>query len=135
MGWYDRGVMFKIGRPIYHGSAMRLDRRRFTSFLAGALGTGALPRNAWSATGATADPCHPAPAVAALTPMRDGVVPISDDERKGRLEKARRLMAEQKLGAILLEPGTSMTYFTGMEWGLSERPFLAVLPAKGDLAF
>jgi Xaa-Pro dipeptidase len=115
---------------------MDLDRRDFASLVAGALGGAALPRHAWSATPPmAADPCHPPDAVAALTPMLDGVVPISDDERRGRMEKARRLMAEHKLGAILLEPGTSMTYYTGMEWGLSERPFLAVLPAKGELAF
>src|SRR5574338_531293 len=105
---------------------MHLDRRDFASLVAGALGGAALPRHAWPATPvAAADPCHPPDAVAALTRMRDGVVPISDDERKGRMEKARRLMAEHKLGAILLEPGTSMTYYPGMEWGLSERPFLA----------
>ncbi len=115
---------------------MHLDRRNFASLLAGALGGAALPRQAWaSAPAPSADPCHPPDAVAALTPMRDGVVPIGEDERRGRMEKARRLMAEHKLAAIVLEPGTTMTYFTGMEWGLSERPFVAVLPARGELAF
>jgi Xaa-Pro aminopeptidase len=114
---------------------MHLDRRRFASLLAGALGGSALPRTAWSAPLPGTDPCHLPPAVAALTPMKEGALPISEDERRTRMDQARRLMAEQKLGAILLEPGTSMTYFTGMEWGLSERPFLAVLPARGDLAF
>jgi Xaa-Pro dipeptidase len=28
-----------------------------------------------------------------------------------------------------------MSYFTGVRWGLSERPFLLVMPAKGDLAY
>jgi len=28
-----------------------------------------------------------------------------------------------------------MFYFTGVRWGLSERPFVAVIPAKGDLAW
>jgi Xaa-Pro dipeptidase len=74
-------------------------------------------------------------AVNALTPMTAGVVPISADERRARMDKARRLMVEQKLGAILLEPGTTMDYFTGMQWSLSERPFVAVLPARGELAF
>ena len=49
--------------------------------------------------------------------MTDGVVPISDDERRGRIEKARRLMIEQGIGAIVLEPGTSMVYFTGVKLG------------------
>ena len=28
-----------------------------------------------------------------------------------------------------------MTYFTGVQWGLSERPFGVVIPAQGDLAY
>jgi len=71
----------------------------------------------------------------ALRPMTAGIVPISDDERKARLEKARRLMAENGIGAMVLEGGSSMFYFTGVRWGLSERPFVAVIPAKGELAW
>ncbi len=113
-----------------------LDRRRFATLVAGAFGTSALPGSSWASSDpAPADPCHLPPAVAALGPMLDGVVPISDDERQARLAKAQQLMAKQGLGAILFEPGTSMTYFTGMGWGLSERPFVAVLPARGELAF
>jgi Xaa-Pro dipeptidase len=44
-------------------------------------------------------------------------------------------MAEHGLGAIVLEPGTSMSYFVDVRWGLSERPFLLVIPAKGELAY
>src|SRR4030095_13167312 len=32
-------------------------------------------------------------------------------------------------------PGTSMAYFVNVRWGLSERPFLLVIPAKGGLAY
>ena len=39
------------------------------------------------------------------------------------------------MGAIVLEPGTSMSYFVNVRWGLSERPFLLVIPAKGELAY
>lgn len=63
--------------------------------------------------------------------MKDGVVPISVAERQARLEKARRLMAENKLDAIMLTGGTSMVYFTGMRWGNSERLTCAIIPAKG----
>ena len=48
-----------------------------------------------------------------LRPMLDGVVPIGEEERAARREKARRLMAENKLDAIYLESGSSMYYFTG----------------------
>ena len=44
-------------------------------------------------------------------------------------------MAENGIGAIVLETGTSMTYFANVRWGLSERPFLLVIPQKGELAY
>jgi Xaa-Pro dipeptidase len=75
------------------------------------------------------------PAIAALKPMRDGIVPISVDERKSRIAKAQRLMAEQKIDAIFLEGTPSMFYFVDMRWGQSERPFGVVIPAKGDVAY
>ena len=115
---------------------MLIDRRRFTGLLAGLVGGSALPQPGLNAEATpVADPCSlPAP-ILALTPMTDGIVPISVEERRGRMDKARQLMVQHGLGAILLEPGTSMEYFTGMSWGLSERTFVAVLPARGDLAF
>ena len=63
------------------------------------------------------------------------VVPITDDERRTRIEKARRLMSENGIDALVLEGGTSMFYFTGMRWGNSERTFAVVIPAKGELAW
>ena len=57
------------------------------------------------------------------------------DERRGRIEKARRLMRENKIDAIYIEPGTSMFYFTGMRWGTSERMFAVVIPARGEIAW
>jgi len=73
--------------------------------------------------------------IAALKPYPGRAVPITDDERRARIEKARRLMVENGLGAIVLEPGTSMNYFVNVRWGVSERPFLLVIPAKGELAY
>jgi Xaa-Pro dipeptidase len=52
-------------------------------------------------------------AIKNLRPMTAGVQPITDDERRARVEKARRLMRENKLDAILMESGSSMFYFTG----------------------
>jgi Xaa-Pro dipeptidase len=80
--------------------------------------------------GAAQDGAMP-PAIRALRPMRDGVVPISVGERRARIEKARRLMREQRHDALLLTGGTSMVYFTGIQWGLSERLLAAVIPATG----
>ena len=72
------------------------------------------------------------PAIAALASMRDRATPISVDERRARIERARRLMAEQHIDAILLTGGTSLLYFTGVRWGNSERLFAVVLPVQGD---
>ncbi len=71
------------------------------------------------------------PAIQALRPMRDGVVPISVTERQGRIEKARRLMREQGIDALMLTGGTSMVYFTGIQWGNSERLLAAFIHATG----
>lgn len=115
---------------------MTIDRRRFTGLLTGLLGAGTLPLHALTGPARReSDPCDLPGAVRALTPMTGGVSPISADERRARMERARELMVEQGLGAILLEPGTSMEYFTGMQWSLSERPFVAVLPARGELGY
>jgi Xaa-Pro aminopeptidase len=70
-----------------------------------------------------------------LQKMTDGIVPISLAERRDRIEKARRLMRENHIDAIYLEPGSSMFYYTGMRWGTSERMFALVIPARGELAW
>ena len=69
------------------------------------------------------------PRVAALERFPGTPVPVGDQERYARIEKARRLMSEHGLGAIVLEPGTSLRYFVDVSWGTSERPFLLVIPA------
>src|SRR3954471_8813596 len=60
---------------------------------------------------------------------------ITAGERRARIEKARRLMSDNGIDAIVLEGGTSMFYFTGVRWGNSERTFAVVIPQKGDLAW
>ena len=64
-----------------------------------------------------------------------GVVPITVEERKTRIEKAQRFLTEQKIEALLLDSGTSLEYFTGISWWASERPMVAVIPAKGDVRY
>ena len=70
-----------------------------------------------------------------LRKMLDDVVPISLDERLSRIERARRLMRENKIDAIYVEPGSSMFYYTGMRWGTSERMLALVIPARGEIAW
>ena len=126
---------------------MNTRRRKFLQWCAAAGVTGggaALPARIARAQGATERPggsSEPAqtanvPAsIRALRPMTDGIVPITSAERLTRLEKARRLMAENGIGAIVLEGGSSLFYFMGVRWGLSERPFVAVIPEKGEPAW
>jgi Xaa-Pro dipeptidase len=70
-----------------------------------------------------------------LVPMKEGVVPITVDERKQRIAKAQSIMEKEKIDAIFLEGTASCFYFTGMRWGQSERTFGVVIPAKGPIAY
>lgn len=72
------------------------------------------------------------PAIKALRSMKSQATPITLDERRGRIERARALMREHGIDALMLNGGTSMEYFTGMKWGLSERMLAAVLPVNGS---
>ena len=58
--------------------------------------------------------------------------PIGRPERLERLARARALMQRHGIGAILVEPGASLDYFTGVQWWRSERLTAAVIPAEGD---
>ncbi|HKI79885.1 MAG TPA: M24 family metallopeptidase [Ignavibacteriaceae bacterium] len=69
-----------------------------------------------------------------LKPIKD-VKPISLDERKKRIAKAQDLMSKNKIDAIIIEPGSTFSYFVGFSWWKSERFFGAILPAKGDFVY
>src|ERR1043166_4339530 len=75
------------------------------------------------------------PSIAALTSMRDRAKPITNDERRARIEKARRLMSAEKIGALILTGGASLAYFTNIRWSGGERLFACVIPAKGEPFF
>jgi Xaa-Pro dipeptidase len=74
-------------------------------------------------------------AIKKLRPMLDGVQPITDNERRARIEKAQRLMRENKIGAIVLEGGSSLYYFSGTRLPAGERVSTLIIPAKGELAW
>ncbi len=59
------------------------------------------------------------------------VKPIDATERLARIAKLQGLMQAQGISAFLVESGSTLDYFTGIQWWTSERVTAAVLPAKG----
>lgn len=102
---------------------MTIDRRDFIKL--GALTTVAL----------TVDDNALANQDSAVKPMASQARPITREEYLQRQETARRHMHDAGIDAILLTGGTSVQYFTNAQWGLSERLFALVFPAKGELAW
>ena len=72
------------------------------------------------------------PDLSALKDITGDAVPIGREERARRLARAQELMRAHGIGAVLVEPGSSLVYFTGIRWGRSERALLAVLPVEGE---
>lgn len=72
------------------------------------------------------------PDLSALRDITTGAVPIDAAERARRLSRAQGLMKANGIGAVLIEPGSSMVYFTGVRWGRSERLAAAILPVEGE---
>jgi len=103
----------------------RLSRRRF------------LQSSAAASTIALASTAHAQTQQAAgfsnLKPLGDRVHPITADEFHARLLHAQELMSQldPKFDALLIGPGTSLYYFTGIRWWLSERLLALVLPRTG----
>ncbi len=111
-----------------------ISRRRFLGVSGFAAGTVATPHRLLAASPGIDEKIQtpPLPAsFASLKSRKNEAVPISNEERSGRLSRARELMAENAIDAILLMSGTSLNYFTGIRWWGGERMFALVLPAKG----
>lgn len=81
------------------------------------------------------------PAVAKAAPLAAEPVanlaakarPIGPEERAARLAKVQQMMQAAGIGALLVEPGSSLVYFTGVQWWRSERLTAALIPAEGDV--
>jgi Xaa-Pro dipeptidase len=67
-----------------------------------------------------------------LKSLTTNIIPIGRAERAARVAKAQRLMRANGIGAILIEPGSSLDYFTGVQWWRSERLTCAVIPVEGE---
>ena len=109
---------------------MCVDRRGFMQVAAGAAGASLLVSRRASSEEA------PLPkSLESLSSMVTDIEPITDEERKGRIANAQRLMKENGLGAVYLESGSTLFYYTGVRWGQSERMFAMVMPAVGEPAY
>ncbi|MBW8812472.1 MAG: aminopeptidase P family protein [Caulobacterales bacterium] len=75
----------------------------------------------------------PAAAAPELGKLPAPPAPIGQAERLGRIAKAQRLMRAQGISALLVEPGSSLIYFTGVAWHRSERLTCAIIPADGEI--
>lgn len=109
---------------------MMLNRRNFLQVSSLASASGLITSLTSCSTDKVPDEGH-----SNLQSMTMDVVPISLSERESRIEKAQRLLTEHKMGAFILDAGTSMEYFTGMTWWPSERPLVVIIPAKGDVRY
>jgi Xaa-Pro dipeptidase len=116
---------------------MCTDRRDFLRLSAGIAGATLFGSSLTYAHNEFVEPQQGSPpeAVRRLRRMTDNVVPITMEERQSRIDKAQKLMREQHIDAIYIEPGSSMFYYTGMRWGTSERMLAMVLPARGEIAW
>ena len=73
-----------------------------------------------------------APDLSGLRSLTTATAPIGPAERRARIERAQALMRATGIGAVLIESGSSLVYFTGVTWHRSERLTAAILPVEGD---
>ncbi|MGA2560287.1 MAG: aminopeptidase P family N-terminal domain-containing protein, partial [Terracidiphilus sp.] len=106
-----------------------MSRRGFLGASGALAATAALvpPRAAISETAAQLPP-----AIAALPVLSGLARPFTNAERLARIERARQLMAADKIDAIVLANSTtSSVYFANMRLYGGERLWALVIPAKG----
>ncbi len=108
---------------------MSLSRRSFFRQTTAALGTIEIG-------GATLPAQTPgSDAFAHLKNLTAGIPHLTKSDFEARLERARKLMADCDVDLLYLNGGTTLEYFSGIRWGLSERMFAMLIPVKGEIAF
>ncbi len=107
-----------------------ISRRRFLEVGGVAAGMAAASHSLVAAATGAEDASLP-PSLAKLKSRKSEATPITRAQRLERQERARKLMSENSLDAIVLMEGTSLRYFTGIRWWGGERTFALTLPAKG----
>jgi Xaa-Pro dipeptidase len=74
-------------------------------------------------------------ALATLSDMTAGAIPIGKDEHLARIARAQAFMQQQGIAAIYINAGANLLYFTGTKWHPSERMVGAILPASGPVEY
>jgi Xaa-Pro dipeptidase len=99
-----------------------MNRRKFVTNLAAASTLSAIPF-------AQQTP----PSFSTLKPLGNRIHPVTADEFHSRLLHAQELMSQSnpKFDALLIGPGTSLYYFSSINWWMSERLLALVIPASG----
>jgi len=69
-----------------------------------------------------------------LQPITHSVTAITGAERLERISHAQKLMQQQDVSALILEPGAAMDYFSGIQWRRSERLTAIIIPREGKLS-
>jgi Xaa-Pro dipeptidase len=113
---------------------MKFSRRAVLKAGAFATAASALGRAAFGSPANAEAEQQPLPAAFdKLKPLGDRVRPITTEEYQGRVALAQRLMRDAKppISALYITPGTSLVYYTGIRWGLSERLLALLLPREG----
>jgi len=113
---------------------MKSSRRDFLGVSVGAAAAGVLSATI-SAEASPQDAPKLPPSIAALESRKSEAKPITADEMRGRVERARELMSANGLQAIAVTNGSSLTYYCGVHWWVSERFFGMFLPVKGEPFF
>ena len=108
-----------------------ISRRKFLE-VGGAVAVIPAAHASLSVSRATRDNAALPPSIAALKSRKSEASPIPREERQRRQQRARQLMKENGLDAIVLMTGTSLQYFAGIRWWGGERTFALVLPANGN---
>jgi Xaa-Pro dipeptidase len=120
---------------------MTLSRRELLR-TASIVGAGAASDGAWARRLAAAPRANSSqagqsalpPAFDKLQPLGDRVKPIRVDELQSRIAHAQKLMADAKprFDLLYVTPGTTLGYYVGTPWGLSERIVALLVPREGD---
>jgi len=71
---------------------------------------------------------------ALLANITGNVSGITVSERIARIAKAQQLMKQLNIAAMVLEPGPTMDYFSGIQWWRSERVTALIIPQEGKVA-